>query len=155
MASRSLPASALMVEGSCTGKILSGTKVWELRRSRTMKRERVVLASIGAGHLLGEVEIVDCLPVGRVDEGGELLAVAGHEEHYVLPPANMSKHKVSRESMQKFRWCRWWAWVLSTPLTYPAPAACHLFTGAQQFAACASLVPRNFAADPKPQTLNP
>ena len=106
-----------------------------------MKWERVALAGIGTGQLLGEVEIVDCLPVGRMDEGGELLAVEGYEEHYVLLPANMSKHQVSREHMDKFRWRRWWAWVLSAPVTYPAPVAYHHPTGAQQFVRLDRAVP--------------
>ncbi|CAE7342739.1 PIF1 [Symbiodinium sp. CCMP2592] len=125
------PASALLVEESWIRQILSGAKTWELRGCRTAKRERIALAY--KGFLLGEVDIVDCLAVGRVDAGGQLLAVEGHEQHHLLLPQNMTKHNVSRERLASFRWRRWYAWVLSDPVSYEVPKAYRHPTGAQQF----------------------
>ena len=125
------PASALLVEESWIRQILSGAKTWELRGCRTAKRERIALAC--KGFLFGEIDIVDCLAVGRVDAGGQLLAVEGHEQHQLLLPNNMKKHNVPKKLLDGFRWRRWYAWVLNDPVTYEVPKPYVHPRGAQQF----------------------
>ena len=131
--STDLPASALLVHGKWIQSLLDGSKIWELRGERTKKRERIALACKGTGKLFGEVQVTDCLPVGVVDSGGQLVAVQGHEQHFLLLPANMTKHRVSNEELRGFRYRRWYAWVVSDPVHYEEPVRYSHPRGAQDW----------------------
>ena len=66
-----------------------------------------------AGHIIGEVHIVDCIKVAeRAD--GSLVEVAGNEDCFPLLPANLPRHRV--DNFRAFQWRYWHAWVTSRAL---------------------------------------
>lgn len=45
--------------------ILSGLKSWEIRGSRTNKRGTIYLIQSGSSHIMGQVDIVDCIELTK------------------------------------------------------------------------------------------
>lgn len=45
--------------------ILSGLKSWEIRGSRTKKRGTIYLIQSGSSHIMGQVDIVDCIELTK------------------------------------------------------------------------------------------
>lgn len=52
---------SLIIKKEYLDKIFNGTKVWELRGSKTNIRGRIRLIESGSGLILGEVDLIDCI----------------------------------------------------------------------------------------------
>ncbi len=86
--------SALIIKKQWLDLILEGKKTWELRGSKTKKRETISLIESGSGEIKGSCKIVDCL--------GPLT-----KEQF---SNNTNKHRSLQPSYKKT-----YAWVLSEP----------------------------------------
>lgn len=64
----SVPSVALMMKEPHLGRILDGSKTWELRGSRTRRRGPITLARSGSGLIIGSVTILDVLGPLTLDE---------------------------------------------------------------------------------------
>lgn len=106
--------SVLLIREPHLGRILDGSKTWEIRGVRTHYRGRLILARSGSGLLVGECRLTDvlgplsmraltttaCLPKEQKEDIAE---------NGVVPystPEGMS---------------RTFAWVMSDPIIYPEP----------------------------------
>ena len=108
--------SALIIHQEWCTKILEGTKVWEIRGEVCRKRERIAILEQGTWHLVGEVDIIDCLEVGQRDAEGHW--VPCHEvEHFIWSEHNLEKHQIQEPLSYK----RAYAWVLKNPSKYDQP----------------------------------
>ena len=97
------PRSALLIRSEWCQEIFKGKKRWEIRSQPTVKRERICIAPSGAGTLMGEATIVDCLQVGMQNSQGEwepwgsarnfLWTEENLEKHGILDPKVVAKHK--------------------------------------------------------------
>ncbi len=106
--------SALLLREPHLGRILNGTKTWEIRGSRTQYRGRLVLARSGSGLLIGECRLIDVKGPLSLDD----LTTSP-----CLPP---EQRDVARsEGVEPYRDkagnSRTFAWVLSSPVVYEAP----------------------------------
>ena len=100
--------SGLVIKRKWLDLILSGQKTWEIRGSRTTKRERIALIESGSGHVVGEAKIADCL----------LSSLSELQQHG-------DKHRIEDVSIIKYR--KSYAWVLTevkrhmVPMPYEHP----------------------------------
>ncbi len=106
--------SALLIREPHLGRILDGSKTWEIRGMRTHRRGRLILARSGSGLLIGECQLVDV--VGPLD----MLALA---QTSALP--DEQKRDISGTGVVPYvrpdGASRTYAWVLDSPVTYPEP----------------------------------
>ena len=84
-----LPARALLIQARWLEPIFSGNKTWEVRGKNLHVRGRACLAN--GGYLVGEVEFTAAHPIGARDEGNTLVAVPGHEHHFIGLRQNQDK----------------------------------------------------------------
>jgi hypothetical protein len=59
--------SALLIRAPYIDWILDGSKVWEIRGSRTTKLERIGLIQSGTEKVVGVADLVDVIGLRRVD----------------------------------------------------------------------------------------
>ena len=124
-----LPARALLIQARWLEPIFSGNKTWEVRGKNLHVRGRACLAN--GGYLVGEVEFTAAHPIGARDEGNTLVAVPGHEHHFIGLRHNQDKTCV--EDVTIFTYSRLFAWVMENPRRYSQPIPyCHPL-GAIQF----------------------
>eukprot|EP00438_Fugacium_kawagutii_P031201 Skav220796 [mRNA] locus=scaffold150:236840:244810:+ [translate_table: standard] len=108
-ASAAVPKSALIIKKPWCDLILSGAKTWEIRGERCHKRERIAIAQAASGLLVGEVDLVDCFPVGD----------PAITSQYLWAPQNLHKHCVTDPATVPYK--NPFAWVLSNPRVYSPP----------------------------------
>ena len=116
-----LPSHALVIKDTWCNKIFGLSKVWEIRGSQTRRRGRVCIARSGVAELIGEVTLVDCIPVGRL-ENGELVpwsALEVDQLNFIGSPRNSLKHCIEDLSTVKYR--KVYAWVLEERTAYVKP----------------------------------
>jgi hypothetical protein len=104
---------ALLIKSPHIEKILAGTKVWEIRGSRTHLRGKIALIQSGTGLIIGTAELVDCKgPLKKSD--------------FVKNHRKLGVTKVSASSGSSYE--RPHAWVLKNakklrkPISYKHPA---------------------------------
>lgn len=116
------PEVALIKREWCK-EIFEGTKVWEVRGSRTKKRGTIAVAQSGDQQLVGELEIVDCFPIGRRRDG---VIVPWDDTqtsgiNFIGAGENFSKHCIP--NLEVIQYEHIYAWVLSNKRVYPNPIA--------------------------------
>lgn len=52
----------LLVRKPWIDLLLSGEKTWEMRSKPTKQRGKIFLLGVGTGQILGEIELIGCLP---------------------------------------------------------------------------------------------
>lgn len=106
------PESALLVKDPYATWIVTGIKKWEIRSFPCHRRQRICIGLSGSQKLLGEVTIVDSLP----------MTAAMFRE--------FSMHRV--KSFEKIwnKTTKLWAWVLHYPKQYSEPIIYHHPKGA-------------------------
>ena len=124
-----LPARALLIQARWLEPIFAGDKTWEVRGKNLHLRGRACLAH--GGHLVGEVEFIDTHPIGTRDAGNALVAVPGHEHHFIGLQQNQAKTCV--EDLTIFNYSRLFAWVMKNPRRYTQPIPYRHPVGAIQF----------------------
>ena len=93
----------LIVKNPWLEKILSGTKIWEIRGSSTQKRGLIHLGLSGSGgKILGCARLIDCLPLSR-------------EELW----AQADKHCIEDCNIVRYR--KIYAWVLKDARRHEPP----------------------------------
>mmetsp|Transcript_159133 Transcript_159133/g.296548 ORF Transcript_159133/g.296548 Transcript_159133/m.296548 type:complete len:718 (-) Transcript_159133:58-2211(-) len=93
---------ALVVKKPWVDLILAGHKTWEIRGTSTHRRCTICLAQSGSGKLVGEVRIIDCVPLRLEDL-----------------PQHVEKHCIQDFTIVKYR--RIYAWVLQDAVRYEEP----------------------------------
>ena len=83
--------------------ILSGLKSWEIRGSRTKKRGTIYLIQSGSSHIMGQVDIVDCIELTK--------------ERY---EENRGKHCIEA-GWESLPYSAPYAWVLENCVQYQKP----------------------------------
>ena len=83
--------------------ILSGLKSWEIRGSRTKKRGTIYLIQSGSSHIMGQVDIVDCIELTK--------------ERY---EKNRGKHCIEA-GWESLPYSAPYAWVLENCVQYQKP----------------------------------
>ncbi len=94
--------NALIIKKEHLDKILSGEKIWEIRGSRTHKREKIGLIESGSGSVVGECDLIDC--IGPLSSDGYI--------------KNSDKHKSLNV---KLSYKNTFAWVLENAVRYDLP----------------------------------
>ncbi|CAE7171772.1 unnamed protein product, partial [Symbiodinium pilosum] len=115
------PAAALRIKKHWCDKIFDSTKVWEIRGSALKKRGRVCIAQSKSNHLVGEVTFVDCLKVGKI-ENGQLVPWSDGEDdrrHFIGAEENLTKHCI--EDLSWVEYPRVFAWVMEKRQRYAKP----------------------------------
>ena len=120
-----LPERALVVQEPWASYLVDGTKDWELRGSACHIRGRIGIAV--AGLIIGEVVVLESMQVAERDAGGTLVAVEGNEANFPPLPRNFDRHRV--DNFEAFRWKRWHALVVSSPVRYDKPVPYQRKTG--------------------------
>ena len=100
--------SALVVKPPFAAMLVTGTKRWELRSTRTRVGRRVCIAESGSSTLLGEVTIsavfnVECLP----------LPLEEYQCWHKVPKPVLEMMLANYKAM--------YVWVLVDPVQYPSP----------------------------------
>jgi hypothetical protein len=104
----------LLVHTEWLHLILSGSKSWELRGSRTNIRERIGLAASGSGLVFGTVELSDCIgPLPRQELSN-----------------TFDKHRVNELRLLQVRYRSVFAWVMKDPDPFGKPIPFDHPTGA-------------------------
>ena len=94
---------ALIIKQPWIDYILSGSKTWEIRGSKTSKREKIELIQSKSGCVVGSVELVDCIELSL--------------DTY---RASVDKHQI-REGLDSLPYKKTYAWVLKNPIRYKEP----------------------------------
>jgi len=92
----------LLVRAPYARLIVQGLKTWEMRSTATNIRERIGIAEVGSGLIIGEVDLVDCL---------------GSDTNSILY-SNLAKHRVFPLSLL-WKWNV--PWVLKNAVEYKEP----------------------------------
>ncbi len=100
--------SALLIRSPWIDKILDGSKTWEIRGTRTHKRERIALIQSGSGTVIGVADLVDA--VGPLTKS-----------QFVADARKIGLKK--SEASRGLPYRRTFAWVLKNPrrLKKPVP----------------------------------
>ena len=112
---------ALLIKKQWCQKIFRGSKTWEIRGERCHRRGKIYVAQCGASQLVGEVDVVDCLPVGAMRRG-RLVPASGSEAdraNFIGDPANRDKHCIHDLSLVQYP--KVYAWVLANKVAYDPP----------------------------------
>ena len=96
---------ALLLHEKWALKIAAGEKEWEIRSRRTALRGRIGLAVTGKQHVIGEVDVVDCVPVRHLE-------IAEHFDKHQIPTTDLA-------SVLNYK--KIFAWVLRNPQKYTTP----------------------------------
>lgn len=88
MTSSTMPKVALVIRKQWCQAIFESAKIWEIRGTRTTRRGLIAVAQAGSKEIIGQVDILDCLCVGR-REGDQIVPVtmgwlrcSTHELHW-------------------------------------------------------------------------
>ncbi|WP_461866699.1 ASCH domain-containing protein [Thermococcus sp.] len=104
----------LIVKEPFASWIVEGKKVWEIRKSRTKVRGRILI--INKGKAIGSVELIDVLGPFTPEE------LAQHED----------KHMVSYDFLEKYsKGKKLYAWVFQNPEKFSSPERVKVSKGAQ------------------------
>eukprot|EP00438_Fugacium_kawagutii_P018008 Skav223294 [mRNA] locus=scaffold2998:131354:133662:+ [translate_table: standard] len=132
------PPVALVIKKRWCDKIFEGGKIWEIRGTPLTKRGRICIAQSKSKMLVGEVEVVDCLKVGRKVDGRLVPWSLAAEDvrNFIGAPENLPKHCVEDLNWVPYskamRGAEWglvglsgadpvFAWVLDKKLRYEQP----------------------------------
>jgi len=118
---RHRPSAALRIKKQWCDKIFDSTKTWEIRGSALHKRGRVCIAQSKSSQLVGEVTFVDCLQVGRFEDG-KLVPWSDSEDgrqNFIGRPENFTKHCI--EDLGIVQYPRVFAWVMEQRQRYEKP----------------------------------
>lgn len=103
-----------------------GTKVWEIRGTATNRRGLIGVAQAGSKQIVGQVEILACLRVGR-REGGVIVPWDDTREardNFIGASENYPKHCIG-DINTIVSYTRIYAWVLGNKRAYETPAIYH------------------------------
>ncbi len=104
----------LIVREPFASWIVEGKKIWEIRKSRTNVRGRILI--LNGGRILGSVELMDVLGPFTPEE----------LSHY------KNKHLVSYEFLKEYsKGKKLYAWVLENPEKFERPKKIEVPKGAQ------------------------
>ena len=121
---------ALVIKGQWCDEIFDHAKVWEIRGGPCHIRGRIAIAASGTSTLVGEATVVNCLAVGRRDQG--LLVPFGSEredeEVFIGRPCHFRRHRIRDLDIVKYK--EVYAWVLSDPVRYKNPVPFYIPQGA-------------------------
>ena len=126
-----LPEVALVIKQKWCKEIFTGTKVWEIRGTATSRRGLIAVAQAGSKQIVGQVEILSCLRVGR-REGGVIVPwddTRESRDNFIGASENYPKHCIG-DIHNIVSYTRIYAWVLGnkrayeTPTTYFHPNGC-------------------------------
>jgi hypothetical protein len=109
--------SGLIIDHVHLQKIVAGNKTWEMRKTKTLKRERIALIAKGTKAAYGVANIVDCtgpLPNEKLIE-------------------SISLHGMTRDRIEAPDFSRRYAWVLSNCRALRHPVSCPMKPGQQIF----------------------
>ncbi|CAE7571767.1 unnamed protein product [Symbiodinium sp. CCMP2592] len=118
---RHRPSAALRIKKQWCDKIFDSTKTWEIRGSALHKRGRVCIAQSKSSQLVGEVTFVDCLQVGRFEDG-KLVPWSDSEDdrqNFIGRTENFTKHCI--EDLGIVQYPRVFAWVMEQRQRYEKP----------------------------------
>lgn len=120
----------LVIREPWIGKIVAGTKIWEMRSKPTRTRGPLALIRAGSGLVVGTAELVDSLPP---------LTEADYFSH-------IDKHAIP-ETMRTAVFASGWVypWVLADVRSLPAPVPYHHRSGAVTFVRLDGEVDRKIA----------
>lgn len=93
---------ALIIKKPWIDYVLNGSKVWEIRGSKTNIRGQIELIQSGSGLIVGSCEIIDC----------KELTLENYKN-------NIDKHNIQDVDMLPYK--RTFAWVLSNAKRYKIP----------------------------------
>lgn len=115
------PGVALVIKKRWCDEIFEGSKIWEIRGSSLAKRGRICIAQSKSQMLVGEVEVVNCLKVGRKVDG-KLVPWSNSPQdvqNFIGAHENLPKHCV--EDLSWVPYSKVFAWVLDKKLRYAEP----------------------------------
>lgn len=115
------PGVALVIKKRWCDEIFEGSKIWEIRGSSLAKRGRICIAQSKSQMLVGEVEVVNCLKVGRKVDG-KLVPWSDSPQdvqNFIGASENLPKHCV--EDLSWVPYSKVFAWVLDKKLRYTEP----------------------------------
>eukprot|EP00435_Cladocopium_sp_Y103_P056439 s636_g19.t1 len=115
------PGVALVIKKRWCDKIFDGSKVWEIRGTSLAKRGRICIAQSKSQMLVGEVEVVNCLKVGRKVDG-RLVPWSNSPQdlqNFIGARENLPKHCV--EDLSWVPYSKVFAWVLDKKIRYAEP----------------------------------
>lgn len=92
---------SLIIKPKWADMILSGSKTWEIRGSRTAKRGTIGIIKSRSGKVFGQVDLVDCIPLTMYEWAN-----------------NKNKHLVDYADID---YNTPYAWVLANPSIFPEP----------------------------------
>lgn len=108
--------SGLIVREPWASMIVRGEKRWEIRKTKTRMRGRILI--ISSGFAIGSVEIVDVIGPMSVEE------LSRFEEY----------HRVSRKELERYaKGKKLYAWVLANPVQFKEKKRVHISRGAQRW----------------------
>ena len=121
------PKSALLLDYYWCLQILQHQKTWEIRSRACRNFGRIAVACTkrtsptGECLILGEVDLTNCLTVGRLRSG--MVVPPEETSNYMFLKANVKKHQIFklRDFPKLFSYRTIYAWVLSNPTCYAAP----------------------------------
>lgn len=122
MTSSTLPEVALVIKKQWCQEIFEGTKIWEIRGNSTTRRGTIAVAQAGSKQIIGQVDILDCLCVGR-REGDQIVPWDGtHVAHmnFIGANANSTKHCI-QDIHATIKYPKIFAWVLGNKCLYTTP----------------------------------
>ncbi|CAE7384747.1 unnamed protein product [Symbiodinium microadriaticum] len=123
VASVALVEKALAIKPEWCERIFDGQKRWELRSTATEKRGWLCIAASKQKRLVGEVNLVACLPVGKRSQDGEWRPFTDAAEdvaNFFLTEENMEKHGViDLQEVASYR--KLFAWVFADVQKYDQP----------------------------------
>ena len=117
-----LPRQALLIRQPWVDKIFDEGKDWEIRSFPTQKRGTYAVAPTAGRVLVGEVTIMDCIPVG-VKADGKWTPVDGMDGNFIFNEKNQQKCGFSQTMCPEFLMTkkRLYAWVLGKVVRYETP----------------------------------
>ena len=116
-----LPNKGLVVREPWASRLVSGTKVWELRGRATTFRGRAAIIAAGTGSVVGEVNFEDCFLVAINNNNGALMPPPEDPTKFMCLAENQPKHGLTDFSLVTYK--KVYAWVVASPLKYDNPIA--------------------------------
>lgn len=118
------PDRALIVKKHWCEQIFHNTKVWEIRSKPTSRSlwGRICIAQSKAKQLVGEVDIVDCIRVGRRSETGQFIPWTDSPDdlrNFIGSPENLHKHCIA--DLATIPYPKLYAWVMDNKEHYSEP----------------------------------
>lgn len=122
MTSSTMPKVALVIRKQWCQAIFESTKIWEIRGTRTTRRGLIAVAQAGSKEIIGQVDILDCLCVGR-REGDQIVPWDDSDVarmNFIGANVNSTKHCI-QDIHATIKYPKIFAWVLGNKCLYTTP----------------------------------